>query len=208
MERKKLFRLILGVSLLVIAVLGLMVILANNDPKETTEEVSSQRIKEAAQASLASFEDWRGPTLEESYIFYDLNKSPSAYLFNVSDYYGKAGYIVISATTKLDPIIEISSSAETPVSKILVLVNDLTLGSIYEPGDVRIDYIYLGGQEYYARLTLREGEDVSLRHYKLERDKVSQVDEEVLLNKQADFLILKEESAPANWEKLLGRPTD
>ena len=110
-----------------------------------------QKAKLVANENLNSFEPWKDPKLQESYTFYDLEGTPSAYLFNVSDNYGKAGYIVISATTKLEPVVEISDVIETPVVSALQIVNKLTQGTIYEIQDLKTQYIYLGGGGYYAK---------------------------------------------------------
>jgi hypothetical protein len=206
MEKKKLLRLSLIALLLLLIIYFAFKLFSNRSTDTNTETYSILQVKEAAQNSLSSFENWRGPTLEEWYTFYDLNKEPSAYLFNVSDYYGKAGYITISATTKLEPVVEISNLAETPVTKIIRLVNDTTIGTIYEPSDVKAEYIYLGGAPYYVKLTLREGSAVKVKYYEITEDGINEVSEEYMLGRQDYYASYKEESSEEAWENLLNSP--
>jgi len=206
MEKKKLLRLSLITFLLLLIVYFGIKLFSGQSLDENTETYSINDVKKAAQNSLALFEEWRGPTLEEWYAFYDLEKQPSAYLFNISDYYGKAGYVTISATTKLEPVVEVSNSAETPVTKIIKLVNDITVGTIYEPSDVKAEYIYLGGVPYYVKITLREGSEVKVKYYEITESGTSEVSEEYMLGRQGYYFTYKEESSEEAWENLLNSP--
>ncbi len=176
------------------------------ESKQEVIPMPIQSVKKAAEASLSSFEEWRGPTLKERYTFYDLNKQPSAYLYNISDYYGRAGYVTISATTKLEPIIEVSNSEVTPVAKIIELVNDITLGTIYDASDIKAEYLYLGGTEYYAKLTLREGSNTTVKYYQIQGDSTSEVNETFVNEKQKFFSTYKEEHADEKWLEFVVQP--
>ena len=206
MEKKKLLRLSVIVLLILLIVYFAVELFSNQSSKEEVETYSIIDVKKAAQNSLVSFESWRGPTLEEWYTLYDMEKQPSAYLFNVSDYYGKAGYVTISATTKLEPVVEISNSVETPITKILKLVGDITIGTIYEPSDVKAEYIYLGGVPYYVKLTLREGSDVKVKYYEITENGTSEISEEYIMDRQDYYFSYKEESSEEAWENLLNSP--
>ena len=206
MEKKKLLRFSIVALLLFLIVYFAVKLFSGQQTDSEIETYSIIDAKKAAQSSLSSFESWRGPTLEEWYTFYDLNKKPSAFLFNVSDYYGKAGYITISATTKLEPVVEISNSAETPISKILKLVSDITIGTIYELSDVKAEYIYLGGAPYYVRLTLREGSEITVKYYEITENGTNEVSEEYMLDRQDYYSSYKEESSEEAWENLLNSP--
>jgi len=206
MEKKKLLRLSLIAFLMLLIVYFGIKLFSGQSPDKNTETYSITDVKKAAQNSLVLFEDWRGPTLEEWYTLYDLEKQPSAYLFNISDYYGKAGYITISATTKLEPVVDVSNSAETPITRIIRLVNDITVGTIYEPSDVKAEYIYLGGVPYYVKLTLREGSDVNVKYYEIMESSTNEVSEEYMLGRQDYYSTYKEESSEEAWENLLKSP--
>jgi len=206
MEKKKLLRLSLIAFLMLLIVYFGIKLFSGQSPDKNTETYSITVVKKAAQNSLVLFEDWRGPTLEEGYTLYDLEKQPSAYLFNISDYYGKAGYITISATTKLEPVVDVSNSAETPITRIIRLVNDITVGTIYEPSDVKAEYIYLGGVPYYVKLTLREGSYVNVKYYEIMESSTNEVSEEYMLGRQDYYSTYKEESSEEAWENLLKSP--
>jgi hypothetical protein len=206
MEKKKLLRLSLAMFLVLLIVYFVTQLFSSPSPAEGVEAFPIQVAKRAAEANLSSFEDWRGPTLEEWYTFYDLERQPTAYIFNVSDYYGKAGYITISATTRMEPVIEISNSADTPVTNILKLTNDIIIGTIYEPSDVKAEHIYLGGTEYYVKLTLREGNNIKEKYYEIKGTQISEVNLEHVLNKQELFSTYKEENSEEKWGEFLDNP--
>ena len=171
-----------------------------NSTKDNIKTVSVQTAKLVAQESLVSFESWRSPKLQESYTLYDLNGNPSAYLFNVSDNYGKAGYVTISAQTKIDPVVEISDSTATPIVSALQLVNELTLGTIYEQDDIKSQYLYLGGSNYYVRLQVREGENTQIIYYSIQNGTTKEITQEEIQSKQDLFEDYFEDSAEQKWK--------
>lgn len=205
MNKKKTLRTLLILSLIVLIVYFVIDLFIGKEPEDLVQEVSIDSVKKAAEKSLNSFEEWRGPALEERYTFYDLNNKPSAYLYNISDYYGKAGYVVISATTKFEPVIEVSNSEVTPVAKIIEIVNSVALGTMYEPSAIKSEYIYLGGTEYYARLTLREGGEADVRYYLISGDETREVKLAHMENKQQQYEEYKEEQADEKWQDVIGK---
>lgn len=203
MDKKKLVR-IIAVTVLVLAILFFLLRLASkNSAQKEIIPVPIGVARQVAETGLTAFEEWRGPTLDEWYTFYDLEEQPSAYLFNISDYYGKAGYVVVSATTKLEPIIDVSNSTMTPVTKTIELVNDMTIGTMYEPSDIKSEYIYLGGSEYYARLTLREGSDMTVKYYEILEGSAKEVNVNQVVEKQGLYEKYREEDAKGKWREFI-----
>jgi hypothetical protein len=203
MDRKKLLKLSVVVLIILLIVYFVLQLFSKQSSKEEVKSINIHTARKAAQDNLGAFEEWRGPTLEEWYTFYDLEGTPSAYLFNISDYYGRAGYIAISATTKMKPVIEISNSPKTPVAQILELANDITIGTIYKPSDVRTEYYYLGGTEYYVKMSLREGSEVTDTYYKIEENAATEVKESQVVSKQEFYETYQEEEAGEKWSEYI-----
>jgi len=151
------------------------------------------------------FEDWRGPRLVESYTLYDLKGNHSAYLFNVVDNYGKAGYITISGTTRFEPVIDLSTSPGTPVTKQFQLRQKIADMTVFSPGDIRSEILYLGGNEYYVKNSYREGDEVTIRYFNLSSPNPidAELDLEVLETKYDFYLTTQEEKAKEVWQEYL-----
>jgi hypothetical protein len=203
MEKKKLSRTILIAVILIVILFFVVQLFSKGEQQSNAEPVSVNIARNVAETTLDTFEDWRGPTLDEWYTFYDLNQEPSAYMFNISDYYGKAGYTMISATTRLEPVIEVSKNPVTPVAKIVQLVKDISVGTIYDPGDIKSEYIYLGGGSYYARLTLREGSNATVKYYEVTQDGTMEVSQDQVMEEQKFYNKFKEENAQQQWNEFI-----
>lgn len=205
-KRLKLFLLLL----LCLIVLGIAFYFFSN--KNTSEknkniviEITQQEARKAAQDNLQLFESWREPKLVEAYTFYDLDQSPSAYLFNVIDNYGKAGYIIVSATTRFEPVVDFSTSSETPVTKTFNLTQKLAGETIFNPSDIKTEILFLGSQDYYVKTSYREGDEVTTRYFNLSSmDPISsEVNLELLQEKYQFYLSSQEKNAKEAWKNYL-----
>ncbi len=204
MRRKKLLKAAILLIVLVVAVLLVIRIFSGQNTPKKTQIFSNMQAKKAAQYNLVkSFETWRGPEIKESHTFYDLEGAPSAYLFNVVDNYGRAGYMIISATTKLDPVVTVSTSADSPITQAIKLTNEIVLGTFYEARDVKTEYLYLGGDEYYARLTFREGDELTEKYYLVDEEGGWEFDLESVKEKQDFYTTYQDEDAHSKWEAIL-----
>lgn len=207
MKRKTL---LLGLILTIGAIITALFLRNNigkNGPKEIVNIYLPNQARKAAMVALSSFEPWKEPVVQEYYTFYDLNDTPSAYVFNVQDNYGKAGFIVVSATDKFDPIIEISESTSTPVTRALELAGKITEGTIYTKEDVKTKYIYLGGAgKYFVKLEFREGEELQQVFYDVSDTSSVEISKTDLIQKQSFYEKYFEDGAPQKWEILLQQP--
>lgn len=192
-------------------VLGLVVAALlswNSTPTEYVEEgvperiVAGQEAREIAQSNLSLFESWKEPVLAESYTFYDLTKTPSAYLFVVKDLYGKAGYVTVSASTRFQPVIDISLEATTPVVNMINVRNDLVRNTNYEPNDVKTELIYVGGADYYGKFTFRESAEIEDSYFILNYAVPTQITPDLLQTKHDFYKDYSSDSAQEMWDAL------
>lgn len=172
------------------------------EEKNIVVDITKQQAREAAQDNLQLFESWREPKLVEGYTFYDLDGNPSAYLFNVIDNYGKAGFIVISGTTRFEPVIDFSTSPDTPITRIFNLTQKLAEGTIFKPSDIRSEPLFLGGKDYYVKTSYREGDEVTTRFFNLDSStpQESEINLDVLKEKFQYYLTSQEKNAKAAWQ--------
>jgi hypothetical protein len=209
MERKRRLRkLIILLALLVLVGVVVYVIFNLNGKdkdKDIVVEITEKQARNVATDNLNLFEDWRGPKLVESYTLYDLDGNHSAYLFNVIDNYGKAGYITISGTTRFEPIIDLSISPDTPVTRLFNLKEKLAADTVFTPGDIRSEILYLGGDEYYVKTSYREGDEATDRYFNLSRREPINFELELsaLETKYDFYLNTQEEGAKDLWQPYL-----
>ncbi len=186
--------------------LAAYIIFIQKDSRQETQNIETfteKQARVAAEANLNLFESWRVPRLVEGYTFLDLEGFPSAYIFSVIDNYGRAGHMTISATTRFEPVIDVSTSPKTPIVKHRNLVKDITMGTIFSLKDIKSEYYYLGGKEYFVKLTLREGTQVFEEYYSLHGEQPVKVDLETLSTKYDYYLTIQEKNAQEAWENLL-----
>ncbi|HHC19127.1 MAG TPA: hypothetical protein ENK81_01815 [Euryarchaeota archaeon] len=166
MKKKRLF---LVIFLLLITALSVVFLFRDSSRGKSSGAVgmSVKEAKDIAKDNINFFEAWTNPVFQESYIFYNLDGVGSAYLFNVSDNYGKAGYVVIGSD---GDVVEISKDTNTPVVQALLVVNELTQGTIYEQEDIKAQYLYIGDKKYYVKIEVREGEVTQTLYFLLSKE--------------------------------------
>ncbi len=147
-------------------------------PEKTLTQFEARKL---AEQNLNLFESWKNPQLAEGYTLYNLDGNPSAYLFLVTDFYGKGGYITMNASTRFDAVAETSTDPNTPVARMLTLSKKLIEETNYDYADVKSEMLYLGGLDYYVKFTFKEGAEVNERYYDLES--MQETSSEVLKNK-------------------------
>lgn len=177
MKKKRLF---LVIFLLFATFLSFLLLFKRGSGGRDINNIDNLSVNEAkvvARESLDYFESWKDPTLQESYTFYNLNGEVTAYLYNVRDNYGKAGYVVISVAGS---VVEISKDTNTPITQGLRVVNKLTQGTIYEYEDIKTQYLYLNDDNYFIKLEIREGDNTQTLYYLLKKDSSKEVSLEEL----------------------------
>ena len=208
--KQKLLLVTVFLAFIIVAALGYMFFVLGGDfvPEEdpiTIEIISVSSAKQAAQANLELFDTWRGPQLGETFVYYDLDGNPSAYQFNVADLYGKAGYIIISATTKAGPVITLSTQPDSPVSNLFKITNELSKNTIREYRDIKTELIYLGGDDFFTRLTFREGDETFAEFHSLAFDIPNEISPDLIEQKWSEYRDLDPQRAEPAWREVLSQ---
>ncbi|OGC45509.1 hypothetical protein A2V49_04755 [candidate division WWE3 bacterium RBG_19FT_COMBO_34_6] len=168
-----------------------------------TEYYPVEIARKAAEDNLSVFESWRGVSIEGTFTMYDTQYTPSAYLFTVKDYYGKAGYLVISATNKGGPLIESSKSPDNPQINLVNLIAQVAQETRHVPADLKSQLIYLGTKDYLAKIEIREGSDLAIKYYKLNSAGNFLLTDDEIKERYSFYMSMMDKESDKNWEKYL-----
>ena len=139
----------------------------SNNPLKSYRAISEATARNVASENLYLFESWRENEVKAATKFKDLNDLTTAYMFEVSDFEGRAGYIVISASTRIGPVLDSERTKNTPVNMGYSIMARLAEDTFRRPSDIQSDFIYLGGEDFYVRLILRDGPEFTERYFLL-----------------------------------------
>lgn len=190
----------LPVLLVSIVVLALVCCRAADQQALTVslEEARQAARTERVQQAQTGFPSWAEATLGQQYTFYDLEQTPSAYMFICQKQGNVVGYITVSASRRFMPIFE-SSTADTPpvtnVEEARALAEDHTAAET-----VRHQLIFLGGLSYYASYETEAGQQVFVD---LTFPGLRIVDSGAMQRKQHSFERAGARNAREAWEALL-----
>lgn len=203
---KKLRIVLLTLFILVIAFSVIYFFLAKKNIGDLVGEPLGKKITinkalQIAQANLGVFYEWKGPVISQNYAGYDLQGKETAFFFLVTDLYGKAGFIAINANTNVKPVIEISFLPVDPLGKLKRFSTEVSIGTLRGPNEIRTEVIYLGGRNYYGKMTFRESEEVVEKYYDLSFENPQEISLEEMQKKAELFPLLQDTSAAEEWNK-------
>ncbi|MBN1462692.1 MAG: Spi family protease inhibitor [Paludibacteraceae bacterium] len=171
------------------------------NPLDNIRYISEEKAREVASANLDFFDRLRNNKIEDSTVFKDLDGNQSAYVFEVTDYQGKAGYIVIAASTRLPPVLYSSKNTLTPVGVAYKTMNHIASETVWSVADIRAEFIYLGGNEFFVKLIFRDGDELIEKYYLLGDVESVEVLKEELEQKQALYKKQAQEGVSAMWDE-------
>ncbi len=122
-------------------------------------------------------------------------------MFNVLDIYGKAGYLTISASTRLSPVLDISTDQNTPIVNSLIVRNNIIKSTNYNQSDVKMVLVYLGGTDYYGKYSFREGQSINERYFLLNNLDSTEFELKTLEEKSAYYSEIKIENVADFWKE-------